>query len=58
MSNGPEVSAEILKNNHRVYFGYKNLEQETIDFQVGADRTVTGLSVNSGRGSNLQFIRK
>jgi CubicO group peptidase (beta-lactamase class C family) len=58
MGNGPEVSAEILRNNHRVYFSYKNLEQATIDFQVGADGAVAGFSVNSGRVSNLQFIRK
>lgn len=54
---GPEIKAEVLKNNNRIYFGYQNLEQATIDFQLGANGQALGFILNSGRVSDLKFVR-
>ncbi len=52
------VKAEVLKNYNRLYFGYQNLEQATIDFEVAANGTISAFTLNSGRVSGLRFVKQ
>lgn len=56
VGSNPAVKAELLKTG-RIYFGYRNLEQATIDFESNADGKLNGFQLNSGRVSGLKFTR-
>lgn len=56
-ANSP-VKAEILPPYHRIYFGYKNLEQASIDFQLDDSGNIEGFVLNSGRVKNIKFIKQ
>ena len=53
-----EEKAQILKKYDRIYFGYKNLEQATIDFIRSDSGKITGFTLSSGRISGLKFIKQ
>lgn len=52
-----EVKANVIQKYNRVYFSYFNLERAVIDFNVNSDGSVNGFVLNSGRISDLQFIK-
>lgn len=49
---------EILKKYDRAYFGYKNLEQATIDFTRNDLGKIVGFTLSSGRISGFKFIKQ
>lgn len=55
--NGPAIQGDILKEYNRIHFGYQNLEQATIDFNIDESKKVIGFTLNSGRVSSLKFLR-
>ncbi|WP_316818031.1 serine hydrolase domain-containing protein [Pedobacter nyackensis] len=52
------MKAEVLTSYNRIYFGYKNLESATIDFQADDNGNINGFVLNSGRVRSIHFMKK
>lgn len=58
VGSNTEVKADVIASYSRIYFDYKNLEKATIDFSIDGKGVVNGFILNSGRVSDIQFVKK
>lgn len=58
VGTNPGTQIDVVKKYDRAYFGYKNLEQATMDFIKNDKGEVIGFELNSGRVFGLRFTRR
>lgn len=56
--NNLRIKAAIQKRNRKIHFGYKNLEQAVITFEIGKQGIAERFVLETGRVKELIFVRK